>query len=459
MLREIDELIWTLRRDGFVVSTAQAIDILRACDLVGFEDGERLRDGIAAVMVDRASDRARFRASFERFLRGVRPEAQDLFARLRARGFYDDELAVVRALFEAELLHHRSSIWGGSDLSLEHELASASMKRHLEGLTTSTQVGYFAQRVIDRFGVSHAESALPAWRAQLVGVFGERGELLAVALESELKRLRSYLRDRMEIRLRQTTNNDQASSSYLDVPWQNLDDTGALDVRRAVRELAHCLQGAARVRQRRATRGLVDARNTIRKSLRTFGVPFAPVRKKRRNDKPKLFVLYDISDSVRKASTFMLEFVVATRELFATSRSFAFIRDVVETTSLFTQSTTRHALSQIERGSVMFLGQTSSYSRAFSSFEKQFGQSLDRRVTLVILGDGRTNYASDGIDVLAKLQKRCAQTLWICPEPKANWSLGDNAMTRYATVVDQIMIAESGRELQTALREVVARQK
>ena len=67
MLRLLDDFLWVLRREGFVVSTARAIDAARACELIGFEDRAAFRDALAAVLVERAADRARFQAVFDRF--------------------------------------------------------------------------------------------------------------------------------------------------------------------------------------------------------------------------------------------------------------------------------------------------------------------------------------------------------------------------------------------------------
>ena len=52
MLRLLDDFLWVLRREGFVVSTARAIDAARACELIGFEDRAAFRDALAAVLVE-----------------------------------------------------------------------------------------------------------------------------------------------------------------------------------------------------------------------------------------------------------------------------------------------------------------------------------------------------------------------------------------------------------------------
>src|SRR5207237_880580 len=79
-------------------------------------------------------------------------------------------------------------------------------------------------------------------------------------------------------------------------PFTSLTDAEVDEVRRAVRRLAEKLRGKARVRRKHARRGAIDVRRTMRLSWRTGAVPIAPVRKRRRRDRPKLVVLCDVSD-------------------------------------------------------------------------------------------------------------------------------------------------------------------
>ena len=58
LVRVLDELLWALRRDGFEVSTAHAIDVARAVKVVGFERRDRLREAVACLVVQRAEERA-----------------------------------------------------------------------------------------------------------------------------------------------------------------------------------------------------------------------------------------------------------------------------------------------------------------------------------------------------------------------------------------------------------------
>ncbi len=111
-------------------------------------------------------------------------------------------------------------------------------------------------------------------------------------------------------------------------------------------------------------------------------------------------MLCDVSDSVRAASLFMLELVHAAQELFAGTRSFVFVSELAETTRIFADHGPDAALGSIYGGGVVSLAHNSNYGRALAAFEARVGRAVDRRTTVVVLGDGRTNYLADGADVV-----------------------------------------------------------
>ena len=102
------------------------------------------------------------------------------------------------------------------------------------------------------------------------------------------------------------------------------------------------------------------------------------------------------------------------------------------------------------------LAHNSNYGRALAAFEDRVGRDVDRRTTVVILGDGRANYLADGADVVARLRERARAVLWVCPEAPGSWGSGDSAMPRYAAAATRVLVARTAKELEVAAREVVA---
>jgi uncharacterized protein with von Willebrand factor type A (vWA) domain len=191
--------------------------------------------------------------------------------------------------------------------------------------------------------------------------------------------------------------------------------------------------------------------------LATGGVPFAPARRRRHRDKPRLVLLCDVSDSVRSVACFMLEFVYAAQELFARTKSFVFVSELGETTDLFERETVSAALGRAYGGGIVSVHDNSNYGRVLRTFEAEHLAAVDRHTTVVILGDGRTNYHDDAAEVLDRIRQRARALLWLCPESRADWSMGDSAMPRYAPKCTEVLEVRTARDLETAGRSIATR--
>jgi uncharacterized protein with von Willebrand factor type A (vWA) domain len=459
MLEVLDDFLWVLRRDGIAISTPEAIDVARAAEAVGFSDRAVLREAIACIVADTKVARTRVHRLFDDFFTPKEPKAGDFWQRLSELGFRPIEIDALRELFE-ELGGARGSseLWAllGGGRALDRLLASPDVQRLVSEITSPLTMGFYLHRVLEEAGMTSARSALSLARERLTEAFGAaRSEVLTDLLSRELERTETEVRDQIEDRLRKRAATGE-SEALLMRPFGSLSEAEADEVRWAVRRFAERLRGAARVRERHGRRGRIDPHRTVRRSMATFGVPFRAVRRDHRRDKPKLLVLCDVSDSVRPAARFMLEFVHAVKELFAGTRSFVFVSEVGELTSLLARSDVGHALSEAA-SSLVNVQDLSNYARVFATFEDRYADALDRRTTLVILGDGRTNYRPPGLEELGRIRERVRSVLWLCPEPRAGWGTGDSAIPLYTDKVDKVLEAACAADLERSARELVAR--
>lgn len=465
MLAVVSELLWSLRREGFTIATPQALAAARVVELLGWEDPEALEHALSCVIVTRRADLAPFARNFRDFFSTHRGHPGDLYQRLRGRGVSDGEVDAIRQLLEGAA--QRSGQVGGegtlpraltgTSYELDWLLRAARLRRVTAGLGSARTLGFFTERAAKELGLGRAASALTRVAAVLAESFGaERGAAIAALLREELDAVKRRIRAELgrSVEQRNALAKD-VTPSGLDVSFGALDEAEALDVRRAIKRLAEQLGGAARVRQRRARRGSIDVRRTLRASARTLGVPMVRLRKRPRRDRPKLVVLCDVSDSVRSASRFLLELVSAVSTLFRSVRSFVFVGEPVETTALFERSRASGALAEIGSGALLNLGASSNYGRVLGEIEGRLGASLDRRTTLLILGDGRASQREDGADALRRLRERAKGVIWICPEPPELWGAGDSRMPLYAAQASHVLVARTGRELLEAARRVV----
>jgi uncharacterized protein with von Willebrand factor type A (vWA) domain len=464
-VRVVDELLWSLRREGFVVSTAQAIDAIRCVAAVGFERRDRLREAIAAVVVQRRAERPRFDLAFDAFFGD--PDARaTLWERLARQGVTAEELDGLRAVLkqmagaETEGLAALGTLLEGG-AEFDRVLSLAGITRGIDA-HAGPQLGFLTHRAHARVGLHGARRNLALFRAQLAGALGDRGAELADLLAAELERreedLGRHLRRAFDARVAEAERARDPGSRRLETtPFAALTDAEVEDVRRAVRALAERLRGGARVRARHALRGRVDAHATLRRAMRTGGVPFAPVRRRKSRQRPRLVLLCDVSDSVRAAAAFLLEFTHAVHELFDRVRSFVFVSELGETTDLFEREPVRVAIARAWGGGIVRAGDNSNYGRVLRAFEEKHLRELDRRTTVVVLGDGRTNFHDPSPEVLDRIRVRSRALLWLCPEPRGQWAQGDSAMPLYAPRCTSVHEVRTAADLDRAARSLVLR--
>ena len=461
--RVVDELVWSLRRTGLVIATSQAIDVVRAVAAVGLGDAWAVREAVASVVVHDARERGRFDAAFEAFFR---PGAsrKTLWERLLALGFVDAELTPLRELL-ADMAAQTGDTGGFAALlergaDLDRMLQLAGVVRTLDGMRTQLQAGFYTHRVLEQLGVPRSYNALAAIRAALTDALGERGVALADALRAELDRAADDVRAHVRATFARREKELLAQAAERNVDTKDfavLSDAEIEEVRRSVRVFVERLRGSEHVRARRARRGRFDIHRTVRRALRTQGVPFAPARKALRRSKARLMLLCDVSDSVRTVARFTLELTYAAQELFDRTRSFVFVSELGETTALFEKEPISVALGVAYGGGVVSIADNSNYGRVLRAFEARYLAEVDRRTTVVILGDGRTNYHEDSAEVLDRIRERAGALLWLCPESRGDYATGDSAMSRYAPRCTQVLEVRTARDLEDAARAILTR--
>ncbi len=462
MVRVLGELCAVLRRLGLPVAPPELIDAARALVVCGFDERATVREALATTLVKRLADRPTFDECFDAFFAHDARAASGLFEQLRAEGFSDAELEALRAILAADVeAGTLSALLGAAwDAELTQLLLRPDVQRALEGLGSPLQVGFYTQRAAEQVGLGRAVGGLGRLRAALKGALGERGEVLAERLAKELDRTRASVRDYVRGEMRRRTPGAQLDAKQRrleQTPFTALGDAEVEEVRRAVRRLAERLRGKARVRRRHARRGQLDLRRTLRLSWKTAGVPASPVRKTRPRDRPRLVLLCDVSDSVRLAARFMLELVWALQELFADTRSFVFVSQLGEVTKLFRREPVGAALGRVFSGEAVSLADNSNYGAVFARFWDEHQGLVDRRTTVVVIGDGRNNYQADEAWALASLRRRARALLWINPERRGSWGIGDSAMHRYAPECTKVLEVACAAELEEAARALIAR--
>jgi uncharacterized protein with von Willebrand factor type A (vWA) domain len=227
-------------------------------------------------------------------------------------------------------------------------------------------------------------------------------------------------------------------------------------MRAVVRPLARRIATKLARRRQHATSGRVDMRRTLRRSLASGGVPIDVVARRRRPHRPELYVLCDISGSVAEFSLFTLTLMSALAAELPRTRSFVFVDAVDEITGLLER--TGHAIEpwQIMRNTnVIGASGHSDYGAVLEQFWHTVGPELSATATVLVTGDGRSNYRPAGAAALGELARRCRSVFWLNPEPRAEWELHDSAIAAYRPHCTQVFEVCTLAQLEACIERIL----
>jgi uncharacterized protein with von Willebrand factor type A (vWA) domain len=311
----------------------------------------------------------------------------------------------------------------------------------LERLMYFLQVGYFSRRIYDKFDWEAIERDLGRIMQLLESKGLDPGMIARIRnyLDLRLEAFRRMIRQHVERELerRAYRQGEKLTREVLtDKPLFALSADEVAQMKAVVARLARKIKDALALRQRQEEKGRLDSRRTIRQSLQYGGVPMEIRFRRRHREKPKLVTLCDVSDSVRNASRFMLQLVWSLQECFSRVRSYVFVSEIAEVTQAFATYPVDTAIEWALKSSSVDYHCRSDFGYAFSRFVRTDLDSLDRKTTVLILGDARNNYNDPQAWAIRQIRERVKGIIWLNPEGQWGWGIGDSVMPLYTPSCD-----------------------
>ncbi len=438
-----------LRRNGVRVSLAESMEACRALALTGLGERETVRAALRATMIKRGVDLPTYEQLFDLYFSGLgeaiaaTTEATRAALGLEAQAFQEllEELRRWLAAQGIELSELARALLAADTGSLERLLRDAAERARLGDIQQGFQEGRFAHAVAAALGMGGLAAELERLAAALAG--GGAPPALRAYVERRLQDLGDLVKamvraqlDRQDVSRRER----QRLDSLAEKSFFYLTEEEIRRMQEAVTRLAQRLRNVISIRRRRARRGRFDSSATLRRNLQYGGVPFRVVFDRKRKDRPQVMVLCDVSDSVRNVSRFMLQFMYSLQDLYAKVRSYIFVAELGEITALFAERDINAAIESALRGELINVYAHSDFGRAFRMFHRDHLAAVNKRTTVIVLGDARNNYNLPHEWVLKDIKQRAKQVIWLNPENRMTWGFGDSEMDRYApycTVVEE----------------------
>ncbi|NPV03210.1 MAG: VWA domain-containing protein [Syntrophaceae bacterium] len=444
MDRVLNRFIVSLRGAGVPVSVSESIDAAKALAIAGYGDRRVVKSSLGATLAKSVAEKEIFDDCFERFFSfhplpaafAQGPDEGD-------EGLPGDMPAVGGMIQEGDL--------GGIALAVRDAARSAD----LQSIRFFTQRGMFTARILQALELDR----LDRYVADLYREGSAGAEATARQLEQGrdalIDMVRRYVEQEYEIYAREST--ERVIERYLwDVRLTELEERHYERMHALIRKLVKRMNDRYSRRRRRAKRGALDFKRTLRANMHHGGLLFDTAWKKKRVNRPDVVILCDVSRSMSTVVRFCLLMLYGINEVVARIRSFVFCSSLLEVSDIFERCPVAEAVERLRTGEGLdiHMGRTD-YGSAFWDFTRRHLDAVTGKTTVIILGDARSNYGDPAEELLRKIADRCRRLIWLNPEAPSMWGTGDSEMRRYMRLCDLAMECSTLRHLEQLVRVLV----
>lgn len=433
MQATLEDFFKALRGSDFEVSLNAQIDAARAVALVGWSDRALLKSALGATLAKTTPDRALFDDAFDRFFRfsafeNLSAPAQDPPAQ-SAQSPQDTAATGSggpggcqgsggQALSQLLL--------AGDSAALAKRMQEAAREVGLTDIWFFTQKGHYTQKIQQAMGLELLDREISDAKRQTLAP--ARARELELARKKLFEEVRNFVERKLA--LFGTAPTRQLHDDFLQS--QKLSNIEKRDFARMhviVSKISKRLAERHSRRKKKRVRGQLDFRKTLRNNAAYDGVMFETFWRSRVVDRPRVVAICDVSGSVRQYAHFLLLFLHSLGEQVSDLRSFAFTNHLVEVSDTFESLPVEQAVDKVMQA---VGGSGTDYGQTLLDIEAQLLDDIDRRTTVLMLGDARNNRGQAQAHVMQRLYQRARRVIWLNPEPVSFWGLGDSEMKRYA---------------------------
>jgi uncharacterized protein with von Willebrand factor type A (vWA) domain len=493
-----------LRSHQLRVSPAESIDALRALKQVGIGERGVVRDTLRATLIKNQEDTETFDRLFDLYF-NLRPHTEEPVVRLKLpdhdhdHGPPPDRLELGEDA-EGEATEEGHSHDEGDPVDMRRFFDKERMRptQDIHGDNEKMRLSMFSQELILNRKPGAMESALQRLTYHMKmrrarNLFNPGGlvpnaggeeiplDISAVDLEGLIDHLHEMEVDEELVRQLETQSKDilrglpelikQMQEREKKLKKSAKDDselrhrslrkildfsaTEQREMEAAIRRIARRIYGAKTRRLRQDRIGRISVPHTLRHNIRYEGVPFDPVLRRKREGRPRVALLCDVSLSTRNLARFWLHMIYQMQSLFSKVRTFVFVAEMAEVTQLFEEHTMNRAVDEIFSGRILDADVNSDFGKAAEQFRNEHLSSVNHRTTVVLLGDGRNNGKYPNAEALEEIAQHARQTIWITPEPRWGWSLGSCDMPLYEKICERVEVVRTVDQLASVAEELV----
>ena len=437
MDRVLTDFVKTLRNANIQVSPAETLDAMEVIEKIGYSNREILKNSLSFALPKTLQEKEKFDLCFETFFDNQLSQKNELHRQkqtLKSDKQVNSELA-------HQLLENNQS-------EIQLSISKAAEKAELKEIKYFTQRAVFSRKILEIMGVGALEEEL-----SLLGQFNDKE--LPSDLEQQLRFQLTNLREKVSDYVQQqfllhgdVTGEQLREQIFKSMNMGQIDRSYLHEVHSLVRRMAKKLASLHSRRKKNLRRGKLDIRKTMRDNWINQGVLFNLRWSYKKIDRPKILVVCDVSGSVGAYARFMLLFLFSLTEVISKIRAFVFSSYLGEVTDEFKGSNLEKA---IESALSKYGGGSTDYAHSFSDFISLCLDDIDKKTTVVILGDARNNFGLDKAYLLKSVYERAKQVYWLNPEGKYRWNTGDSVMNNYSAYCTKVFECGTLKQLERVI--------
>ena len=339
----------------------------------------------------------------------------------------------------------------GSRSEVMIEMIEAGRTVKVNQIIVFTQKGLYTRKIMDEMGLKGLQDEVKEHK----NGGSTDGLNLARKLEKSKETLREQVRDYVEKQFllhADETGRELREELLKKVKLSNLEKRNFKDVQEIVIKMAKKLVSIHSKRRKVFKRGQLDIRKTLRNNMQFDGMLFDLKWKSKKVDRPKVMCICDVSGSVSNYSRFLLMFLYSLAEVIPKVRSFAFSSDLGEVTALFEKNSLEDAMAKTMRD---YGNGSTDYGQMLEDFKSSILKDVNGRTTIIILGDARNNYGNPKSEILREMYERAQRVIWLNPESRSSWAVGDAEMPKYSPSCHQTEVCNSLTHLERVVSNLL----
>lgn len=451
-MRFVADFIGALREAGLQVSPAESLDALKAIKLLGLESRETSKTVLALTLVKRQADQVIYEELFDLYFAGVgKANATNKEADKELNKEADkNEIESSENALEAKnnpnssqadmsdgegMQTSPSSSLGqalGKNKDMSLAITQAAIDEKLSSIVLFTQKNYFAYKIMQRLGDDLLSTEIRADANSPEHKSSPEHKRKQRELIKSRARLLDQVKDYVEQQYGIFAQHKGLKYREEYLQQAKLSQLDRLDyklMQRLVQRAARKLASQHSRKRLTRKRGQLDVRKTIAANAAFDGALFHTRWKATRIERPKIVAICDVSGSVSRVARFLLLFLYSMQDVMPKVRSFVFASEMIEVTELFKQQGIELALEEIMK---RWGGLSTDYGKALAGFQSQALASIDKKTTVIMLGDARNNQGDGRTDIWEKVFRQSKRVLWLNPEQRNSWDSGDSIMSEYS---------------------------